>query len=56
MKRPSARHKEKESKLEISIKSFPLELRELGGRGCRKIVGIKWDGSYQKNGLLSQII
>lgn len=38
MQRPTARHAERESKLEVSIKSLPSELSESHRRGGRKRV------------------
>lgn len=38
----------RESKIEISIGSFPLELGEPTRRGKGKIVGVKEDGGQQE--------
>ena len=42
-------HVERESKLEVSIRSLPLELGELYGRGGGKVVGARMNGGYQEN-------
>jgi hypothetical protein len=39
---------EKDSKLEVCIKSLPSELRESLGRGHRKILRAREDGGHQE--------
>lgn len=50
MQRSTSRHyAEKESKLEVSIGSLPLKLKEPRGRGEGKIVGVRGHGGFQEN-------
>lgn len=50
VQRPTARHySERETKLKISIRCFPFDLREHYAPGGGETIGVRVDGEHQDN-------